>query len=100
MADPVKNRDPGFLLGSLDFHWIFTGGATRGVITSSCPNTFLEVRKDSTKTIKKQKEREKSKKHRERRHIAGQSGGHDTKRTTKCRGAKMEKSMIPWIIPG
>ena len=57
VADPVKIRDPGFLLDSLDFHWIFTGGATRGVINSACPNIFLEVRKDSTKIIKEQKQK-------------------------------------------
>ena len=51
MADPVKIPDPGFLLGSLDFHWIFIGGATRGVITSSCPTVSLQARKDSTKTV-------------------------------------------------
>ena len=40
VADPVKIRDPGF---SLDFHWIFTGGATRGVINPSCPNKHTKI---------------------------------------------------------
>ena len=54
MADLVKIRDPGFFLDSLDFHWIFTGDATRGGNNSSCPNIFPDVRKDSIKYVQKE----------------------------------------------
>ena len=57
VADPVKIRGPGFLLDSLDFHWIFTGGETRGGNNSSCPNIFPEVTKDLTKKFKKKRNR-------------------------------------------
>ena len=72
VADPVKIRGPGFLLDfswipwiftgfSLDSHWIFGGGETRGGNNSSCPNIFLEVRE---KTKKHTQSKEKLKKKR------------------------------------
>ena len=53
------------------------------------------------------KNKKKNKKERERRHVAGQSRGHDTKKHKKLKQQKMEQNEEihgsldnPWTIPG